>query len=93
MRSPTVLRKLSMISVLLTLSSLCGCVTRTVASDQCAKPAPLSAALQVPAPDPLLFEKCKAELLAQTSDQGLTPSCKQLDDWRRSTLIGSSAEK
>ncbi len=79
------------VMVLLT-HSLCGCVTRTIASPECPQPAPLSAKLQAPAPDPLLFEKCKAEFLAQTSEQGLTPSCKQLNDWRLSTLNGSGAD-
>lgn len=85
--------RLSMITVLLTLSSLSGCATqRTVASPQCPQEKPLTAALRVPGPAPILFEQCKTELLAQTSDQGLTPSCRQLDDWRRSTLIGKVDE-
>ena len=86
-------KKLLMTTVLATLSSLSGCASqRTVASQECPKQAPLTVALQVPGPDPLLFEKCKAEILALTSDQGLTPSCKQLDDWRLSTLTASSVK-
>jgi hypothetical protein len=51
----------------------------------------LPAALQIPPPDPLLFQTCLQELLAQTSAQGLTPSCKQLNDWRLSTLSAPPA--
>lgn len=85
--------KFSTIIALLILSSLCACATRTVALQECPQSAALTAALQVPAPDPLLFEKCKTELLAQTLDQGLTPSCRLLDEWRRSTLTGSGANE
>ena len=85
-------KKLLMIIALLTLSNLSGCVTRTIASQECPKEAPPTKALQVPGPDPLLFEKCKAELLALTSDQDLTPSCKQLQDWRSSTLTSSNGK-
>lgn len=74
------------------LLSLLGCVTRTVASQVLPKEAPLSKALQVPGPNPLLFEKCKTETLAQTSAQELTSSCLALRTWRLSTPIGSSAD-
>ena len=83
-------KKLLMIIALPTLSGMSGCATRTIASPFCPQEAPETASLRVPGPDPLLFEKCKTELLDQTSDQGLTPSCKQLDEWRLSTLTNSS---
>ena len=83
--------KLSISIVLIILSNLSGCATRTIASQYLPKEAPLSQPLQVPAPDPLLFPKCLTELLAQTSAQGLTPSCQQLLDWQSSTQISSNA--
>ena len=88
------INKLSMLTAPLILSMMCGCATqRVIASSECPQPAPLTAELKVPAPDPLLFQKCLQELLAQTSDQGLTSSCKQLSDWTSSTLIGSNGNE
>ena len=75
-----------------TLSSLWSCATRVI-PQPCPKPAPLPANLQVPAPDPLLFEKCLQELLALTSGSALTPSCKQLSDWVSSTQISKTGDK
>jgi hypothetical protein len=84
-------KKLLMITLLASLSSLSGCV-RTVASQYQAQEAPLSKPLKVPGPDPTLFPKCKAELLAQTSGPGLPSSCSALRAWRCSTMTCSKDE-
>ena len=79
-------KRLSINTGLLILMALSGCAARTIALPECPKPPPLRAALKIPAPDPLLFQKCLAEALALTSAQSLTPSCQALSDWRSSTL-------
>lgn len=86
-------KPLWMLTAPLILSSLYGCATRTIASQVQAKEAPQNPALQIPAPAPLLFQRCLEEARAKgpTSPPNLTPSCKALDDWRLSTLISSSA--
>lgn len=88
--------KLLTLTALLTLSSLCGCASqRVIASSEVPQTKPPTPALKVPGPDPLLFEKCKTELLSQdqTSGPGLTPSCKQLDEWRLSTVTSSAGNE
>ena len=90
------IRKLSTTIALLILSNLSGCADqRVIASSEVPQTKPPTPALRVPGPDPLLFEQCKTELikLDQTSGPGLTPSCKQLDDWRRSTVTSSDGNE
>ncbi len=77
----------SMLTLPLILLCLSGCATRTIAVAECAKPAPLTARQQVPAPDPLLFRQCWEETKAQTastSPPALTPSCERLNSWTSS---------
>lgn len=86
-------KKLWMIIALPILLNLSGCATRTIASPYCAKEAPPRPAMLVPAPDPLLFQKCLEEAKAKgpTSPPSLTPSCQQLKDWTSSTLTTKAA--
>ena len=78
------------------LLSLCGCASqRVIADSEVPQTKPPTAALKVPGPDPLLFEKCKTELLSQdqTSGPGLTSSCSALRAWRLSTETSKSGNE
>ncbi|HEY5056714.1 MAG TPA: hypothetical protein VII58_11180, partial [Acidobacteriaceae bacterium] len=80
------LRKVSMLTLPLTLLVLCSCATtRTTAVADCPQPPALEAAARVPAPDPQLFPKCLQEALQSTSVPLSAPSCEQLADWLDST--------
>lgn len=71
--------------------SLCSCATRTIASQQCPQPAPLSPRLKVPTPDPILIAQCQMDLVT-TSGPGLPSSCQSLNNWLSQMPNGSVAK-
>lgn len=82
--------KLLSITLATILLAMSGCATRTLGVQECPKEAPRTVELKVPGPDPLLFQECLMQLLAQISAQDLPKSCSALRDWRLSTLNGSA---